>query len=111
MTWEKGRQGTGYLKKLLAQGQSWDLYLLKFPKGSNIDGHTDPVPGKRHYRANFVLKRARKGGEFWCRGRRAGKKRLAVFRPDIEIHGVSYVQRGTRWVLSLGWVKEGHGHG
>jgi len=107
VTWVEGRQGSGYLKKLLAQGETWDLYLLKFPKGSHVEGHLDPVPGKAHHRANFVLWRAKKGGEFWCRGRRAGKRRLAIFRPDTMLHGVSRVQRGTRWVLSLGWVTEG----
>lgn len=29
--WRSGRQGTGYRKLLLAQGSSWDAYLLDGP--------------------------------------------------------------------------------
>ena len=105
MKWEEGRQGSGYFKCLLAQGLSWDFYLLRYPKGAFIAGHTDPVEGKEHHRVNLVLKKAKEGGQFWCRGRRTKARRLVKFRPDIQVHGVNEVRSGTRWVLSFGWVR------
>lgn len=39
-----------------------DCYILKYPEGSEIPPHTDPVPGRKHWRMNVVLKRATVGG-------------------------------------------------
>jgi hypothetical protein len=98
--WVKGRQGTGYHKNLLAQGSNWDLYLIFYPKGTFIPTHTDPVEGKRHYRANLVL---------WGPDSFGGKAivrlpRFAFFRPDITPHSVRKVVGGSRMVLSFGFV-------
>jgi hypothetical protein len=95
--WQPGRQGTGYRKLLLAQGRRWDLYVLDYPAGSSIPVHTDPVPGRRHWRANLVLL-----GERTFEGDavvRVGP--LVVFRPDVTPHAVARVTR-RRVVLSLG---------
>lgn len=100
MNWTKGRQGTGYLKKLLLGGAFWDLWLIKYPVGTEVPVHTDPVPGKRHYRLNVVL-----WGEQKYKGDAIFKFGPVVyFRPDITPHSVSTVRR-TRYVLSLGWTK------
>lgn len=98
--WELGRQGTGYFKKLLLQGPWFDLWLLKYPVGTQIPVHTDPVPGKRHYRLNIVLKgeQAFKGNAIFRWGP------VVLFRPDITPHYVSEVSR-ERLVLSFGWVR------
>ncbi len=57
--WRRGRQGTGYDKMLLATA-AWpirfDSYLIRYPEGSEIPPHTDPVADGRHYRLNIVLK-------------------------------------------------------
>lgn len=111
MNWEAGRQGTGYAKcKLLelAWPLSCDLYLLRYPTGSYLLGHVDPVPGKKHYRLNLVLRRA-VGGVFWKRRQPKGvecdrRKWLHLFRPDKEEHGMTVVCEGTRYVLSFGFV-------
>ena len=100
MKWEEGRQGTGYLKRLVGQGKTWDLWLLKYPKWSKIPWHTDPVDGKRHYRLNVVL---------WGPQAFRGETLLAwgpvvLFRPDIMTHKVKGSNR-VRYVLSLGWVR------
>lgn len=100
MNWELGRQGTGYLKRKLGQGKTWDLWLLKYPKGSKIPWHTDPVEGKRHWRLNIVLwgPQSFRGETFmqlWG---------VVLFRPDIMTHKVKGVNR-VRYVLSLGWVR------
>ena len=64
MRWQRGRQGTGYDKLLLLANPfviPFDFYLLRFPDGTEIPPHQDPVTGKRHYRLNIILKRPRAG--------------------------------------------------
>ena len=95
--WEQGRQGTGYRKFLIACGERWDCYLLDYPPGTHVPPHTDPVPGRRHFRCNLVL-----WGERAFEGRavlRAGP--LVIFRSDVTIHSVKKVTR-RRLVLSIG---------
>lgn len=105
LRWESGRQQSGYHKLLILQAY-WlvtplDLYLLRYPPGSSIPQHNDPVPGYRHYRINIVLKKARSGGAF--KGERVllDWKRLKVFRSDFP-HEVLPITQGTRYVLFIG---------
>jgi hypothetical protein len=129
--WSEGRQGTGYFKlKLFGLGKLLDLYLLRYPVGAYIPSHRDPVPGRRHWRLNLMLKQARNGGSFhWSshgcdmfpswwgltmRHLDSGRallilalpwnhyRRVMLFRSDLVEHGVLEVGVGTRWVLSLG---------
>jgi hypothetical protein len=102
MKWEPGRQGTGYLKKLLAQGKAWDCWLLKYPPWSKIPWHTDPVTkGLKHYRINLVL--------WGPQSFRADTPPifkygpLVFFRPDTTLHKVKGTNQ-VRYVLSFGWV-------
>jgi hypothetical protein len=95
--WQPGRQGTGYRKLLVAQGARWDLYVLDYPPGTSIPTHGDPVPGRKHWRANLVL-----WGQEAFEGNavvRVGP--LVVFRPDVTPHAMRSVVR-RRVVLSLG---------
>ena len=95
--WQPGRQGTGYRKLRIAQGRRWDLYVLDYPPGTSIPTHTDPVPCRRHWRANLVVwgERAFEGDAVL----RVGP--LVVFRPDVTPHAVTTVGR-RRVVLSFG---------
>ena len=108
--WIKGRQQSGYDKMLLATAKfpiPFDCYLLRFPEGSEIDTHTDPVDqGKRHFRLNIVLKHANVGGEFVADDSIVNWSRVKLFRPDITPHSVTRVERGTRYVLSVGWLRK-----
>lgn len=108
--WQLGRQGTGYEKCLLLTG-TWpvpfDLYLLRYRPGQGIPPHRDPVPGQRHFRANLVLARGQEGGAFRCEHTLFSKGRLHVFRSDLAEHAVEPMVRGTRYVLSLGWLRNG----
>lgn len=109
LRWQPGRQGSGYFKMYLANWLFFDVLLLKFPTGSYIDPHTDPIPGKRHFRLNIFLKKAQKGGEFVlnCGAQAlAGGSRWELFRPDIMPHYVTKIDQGTRYVLSIGWVRK-----
>jgi hypothetical protein len=101
--WQEGRQGTGYLKLKLFQNNFMDAYILKFPKGSRVPPHKDPVEGKKHYRMNLILRKG-KGGEFECKETILNLSRLKLFRPDLNEHSVSEVTDGTRLLLSVGWA-------
>ena len=67
LRWQRGRQGSGYDKMLLLTARwplPFDSYLIRYPEGSAIPPHTDPVSTGRHYRLNIVLKASPRGGEF-----------------------------------------------
>ena len=106
MRWDRGRQETGYLKKTLYTFRlgrfGTDAYLLKFPEGCDVPTHTDPVDDSRHYRLNVVLQHAESGGEFVCDDPIVDLPRIKVFRPDKNLHSVRRIEKGTRFVLSLG---------
>ena len=107
LRWQKGRQGTGYDKLLILVNPlliPFDLYLLRFPDGTEIPPHRDPVTGRRHYRLNLILWKPRAGGEFVCEDPIFETKRIKLFRSDLSTHSVTKVEGGTRYVLSLGWV-------
>ena len=107
--WECGRQKTGYSKMLLC-GVYWpikfDIYLLKFPEGSEIPIHRDRIDAGRHFRLNIVLKNAQQGGEFVCSDSLFETERIKLFRPDISEHKVSKIIKGNRYLLSIGWVNK-----
>lgn len=106
---EPGRQGTGYRKLKLFSSKriGCDMYILWYPEDSHVPMHVDPVSsGKRHYRLNIVLKNAIVGGCFTASNTiKEIPNYLYLFRPDKELHGVSRVAYGSRWVLSIGWVR------
>jgi hypothetical protein len=107
LRWTRGRQGTGYDKMLLARAAwplGFDCYLLRYETGSSIPAHTDPVSNRRHYRLNVVLWRAGAGGDFVCAAPIFATERIKFFRPDACEHSVTRVERGTRYVFSLGWA-------
>ncbi len=105
--WQKGRQGTGYDKMLLVAAPwpaPFDCYLIRYPEGSEIPPHTDPVQSGRHYRLNIVLISPLSGGDFICAYPLFTTNRIKFFRPDVSEHSVTRVIGGSRYVLSLGWV-------
>jgi len=107
LRWERGRQNTGYDKLLLAVNPfliPFDCYLLRFPAGSEIPPHRDPVKSGRHYRLNIVVKRSPAGGEFVCAAPLFQTRRVKLFRSDISTHSVTRVLGRARYVLSIGWI-------
>lgn len=109
LAWEHGRQDSGYLKKKLFSFSKYfkaDCYLLKYPTGSRIGSHKDPVDSGRHYRANLLIKDCGSGGKFICEEVLTRLPRLVIFRPDISQHEVTRIESGTRYMLSVGWVLE-----
>lgn len=103
LNWKPGRQGTGYLKLLLKQGSFYDMYLLKFPEGSEVPEHTDPIWGIQHLRLNLVLRHAKDGGKFQCQHTLLNTSRIKLFRPDEQKHSVTPIKKGSRLVLSIGF--------
>jgi Rps23 Pro-64 3,4-dihydroxylase Tpa1-like proline 4-hydroxylase len=106
MKWTLGRQNTGYKKLKIFQFLNMDCWLLKYEKGDYIPVHTDPVPGRKHWRLNITLKKANEGGNLYIqdvdnkRWRVGGN--LVLFRSDIQPHEVSRIISGERLVLTLG---------
>lgn len=83
----------------------FDVYVLRFRPGGEIAPHVDPVSIGRHFRCNVVIRRAKEGGEFVCAAPIFATRRIKLFRPDACEHSVTRVVRGTRYVLSIGWVR------
>lgn len=113
--WNDGRQGSGY-KIFYMWNWKFDFLIIRYPVGSYIHWHRDPVPeGLNHHRINVTFRHAKIGGWFiksknkfplkpggtadWLHY----KEYFHKFRPDIEWHSVSEIEHGERWVLSLGW--------
>ncbi|MGB0833537.1 MAG: 2OG-Fe(II) oxygenase [Psychrobium sp.] len=94
---------------MLLAGATWpikfDMYLLKFPEGSEIPPHVDKVSSGKHYRLNIVLKQAARGGEFICASPIFEISCIKLFRPDVCEHSVTKVEEGSRYLLSIGWIK------
>lgn len=109
--WESGRQGGGYLKKTILDIKfpfRMDMHYLLIPEGCSIPLHRDPLPpgeDGEHFRLNIVLKQPEQGGEFICESPIFNLPRIKFFRPDIDTHGVSVVEKGERLVLSIGWIR------
>lgn len=104
--WELGRGMSGYDKLLLCCSSrlKFDCWILRFKEGSYIDPHVDAVKSGKHYRLNIILRKAEEGGEFICFKVIWKFWRVVLFRPDIAVHRVKPIIKGTRYVLSIGWV-------
>ena len=105
--WQQGRQMTHYYKMVMVKSEKFKfaMYLLKFPTGSYINDHKDPAPeGYEHHRINFILNKDFKGGKFVIKGK-SQEGRVHRFRPDKYKHRVTKIKEGTRYVLSIGWLR------
>ena len=109
LKWQKGRQETGYLKKCLINSKffKFDLYLLKYPEGSEIPKHIDSaiIPFYEHHRINVIIQKPEEGGDFYI-GDKKQEGRVFKFRPDLQEHSVTKITKGSRYVLSMGWSKK-----
>jgi hypothetical protein len=105
--WELGRKNTQYSRMTLICNPfliPWHVLILKFPEGSHIPSHKDPMKGRRHWRLNIIVKSAKEGGEFVCENSIIQSRFLNFFRSDLYEHSVNKVNQGTRYVLSIGWM-------
>lgn len=105
--WTDGRQGSGY-KIFYMWNWKFDFLFIRYPEGSYINWHNDPVPAPlKHHRINIVLREA-EGGMFEYKHVDSHvsvvtKARFVYFRPDVMFHKVWKIVKGERWVLSIGW--------
>jgi len=107
LNWSKGRQDSGYkkIKLFVSKQYRFDCYLIKYEKGDFIPKHKDNVDDKYiHNRINVLLKKADKGGEFYCDNYKIFLNRIIFFQASEEIHSVSKIEKGTRLILSIGWL-------
>jgi len=81
-----------------------DCYLFHYKQGSYIPKHKDPSGGRRVYRLNVELIKARKGGKFHCNKMIwSWRERIYLFRADTSYHYVTPIEEGSRWLFSIGW--------
>lgn len=107
--WKAGRQDSGYKTMPLVYSHRFkcDVHLIFYPEGSEIPPHKDHAMfEQRHYRINVELHKAKKGGEFQCSKCIVRLPRFALFRPDMEVHSVSKIEKGSRLMLSIGWLRK-----
>ncbi len=83
----------------------FDCYLLRYSPGALIAEHKDPVTDRKHCRLNIIVREATVGGDFRCQNPIYSSARIKIFRPDISPHSVTRVEKGTRYVFSLGWTR------
>lgn len=86
---------------------AWDRYLIHYPEGAAIPEHTDPVPeGQRHIRLNAQFGPVMEGGVFHLCGAAIPMNPgdAVIFRPDRDVHSVTQVTQGERWLWSVGAV-------
>lgn len=122
--WQMGRQGTGYEKLFLEEGNfapliarcvatfgeknllGWDSYLLRYLPGAFVPPHTDPplLKGFGHLRLNAIVQQGERGGQFLLEGESVALSAgdAILFRPDLLRHAVSRLEAGRRLVLSVG---------
>jgi len=108
LRWQKGRQESNYEKMLLATAKwplPFDVYLLRFFTGHEVPLHLDTVKKGEHHRVNIILKNATDGGQFICKDPIFESKYIKYFRPDKSEHQVTKINKGSRYVFSLGWLK------
>lgn len=117
-TWDKGRQIGGYEKLLIAQSKwlKFDLYLLRFPVGSQVPLHRDPsLPGFEHHRVNITINKPCIGtGEVFVAGpfKSWMNGRIMKFRPDLYFHHMSkvdFIWSRSMYMISFGWLTKSKG--
>lgn len=105
--WVEGQHKTGYFIYTIARVANrilpFDAYIIKYPEGSSIPPHKDKTKNGKHYRINIIVTHP-PGGEFQCENVIYRSRWLNFFRPDIEEHSVTKVEKGTRYVFSIGWL-------
>lgn len=107
LRWKQGRQQGSYSKfallpEFLSRLLNCDAYILRFPAGSSVIGHVDPVEaGYEHHRINIILKYDG-FSRMYIEGPIQRWGRIERFRPDLHFHGLHRVQT-SMYMLSFGW--------
>lgn len=92
----KGRQNANYSKLKLWSFWRLDGWIIKCDN-SEIPPHTDPVPGRKHFRLNVTIK-----GRDKFHGKTIFKWwRICFFRPDVNGH---WVEKSSWIILSFGFA-------
>ena len=102
--WGEDTYRTGYTIFTILFTKWFDCYLFRYRTESYIPKHKDPSAGRRIYRLNIELRKAKSGGVFHCNKMIwSFKDRIYLFRADTSYHYVTPITEGERWVLSFGF--------
>jgi len=92
--------------RVIFQSRRLSIYLVHYPAGHAIVPHVDMVSEGRLYKLNCVLVTPDAGGKFFCEKNILNLfGRVILFRPDLYRHGVSRIERGSRWLLSFAVIR------
>ena len=102
--WGDDTYHTGYRIFTLAFSKMFDCYIFHYKEGSYIPKHKDPSCGRKIYRLNFELVKAKEGGQFVCNNMIFSLfGRIHFFRADTSYHYVTPITKGKRILLSFGF--------
>lgn len=88
--------------RVLFQSRRFAVCLVHYGEGHRVAPHVDMVARGRLYKLNLVLIKPKRGGQFFCERNIASLfGRLILFRPDLNVHEVSRIEHGNRWLLSF----------
>ena len=86
-----------------------DCRVIFAPTYSWLPPHKDPIEGYRQWRINITMLKAKEGGRFhiWKKGEaRVVDKLFFCFDPASVKHDLSYIHKGHRCVISIGWRRK-----
>lgn len=119
--WQPGSKGTGYHKldlsddvatgRLVRRAREalgapvlFDAWLMRYPVGSELPAHTDAASGDLCHVRLYALALGSAGGLFYIDGEEVPLEDgdAVMFRPDLQRHQLTTVERNQRLVLSVG---------
>lgn len=78
------------------------INLVTYPEGHSVMRHNDPIGSGSYYKFNVVLKKPLEGGVFETDNVIFSFfDRIVLFRPDLNEHNVTRIERGRRVLLSV----------
>ena len=83
----------------------FQLHVAKYGAGDQLAEHTDVVALGRMWRVQFVLRKAKQGGELLCEHFIVNRPWFKIFEPGKYKHEVTEVKEGERIILNFGiWI-------
>ena len=90
------------LNKALISSKRFAINVVTYKEGHSVLEHNDPMGSGRYFKFNVVLKKPKRGGQFWAEKVIFNLfNRIYFFRPDKYMHSVSKIERGERKLLSV----------
>ena len=90
------------LNKAIISSKRFAINVVTYKEGHSVLEHNDPMGRGRYFKFNVVLKKPKRGGQFWAEKVIFNLfNRIYFFRPDKYMHSVSKIEKGERKLLSI----------